>query len=167
MAGDPDDWAAWLERHGAALVLLARQRVASQADAEDVVQEAFVRFWRSRHRADDPTAYLYTCVQNCALNWQRTRDRRSRREGAVARPESETEPALAGPPELDDRRATIESVLQSLPDPQREVLVMKVWGGLSFPQIAEALRIPANTAASRYRYALTKLRERLTQEPIS
>src|SRR5579883_679430 len=44
MAGNPDEWAVWLDRHGAALVLFARQRVASRADAEDVVQDAFVRF---------------------------------------------------------------------------------------------------------------------------
>ena len=49
---------------------------------------------------------------------------------------------------------------------QREVLVMKIWGGLSFPQIAAVLRISANTAASRYRYALAKLREPLAEESI-
>jgi RNA polymerase sigma-70 factor (ECF subfamily) len=165
MAGDPDEWAVWLDRHGAVLLLLARQRVASRADAEDIVQEAFVRFWRSRHRAADPTAYLYRCVQHGAMNWRRSRERRSRREGVAARPEAE--PLLAGPPEQEERREAIEAVLRHLPEAQRGVLVMKVWGGLSFPQIAEALGIPANTAASRYRYALAKLRERLSEEPIS
>jgi len=164
MAGERDDWAAWLQRHGPTLVLLARQRVASRADAEDVVQEAFVRFWRSRQRATDPTAYLYTCVQNCALNWQRGRGRRSQREQAAARPEAEE--WLAGPPEKDEHRAALETVLRDLPDIQREVLVMKVWGGLTFPQIAEALGVSANTAASRYRYALAKLRSRLTENPL-
>src|SRR4051794_38566199 len=101
MAGDPEEWEVWLDRHGAALVLLARQRVASRADAEDVVQEAFVRFWRSRQRAADPTAYLFTCVQNCALNWQRSRERRSRREAVVARPEAED--LLTGSPEQEER----------------------------------------------------------------
>ncbi|SIO35087.1 RNA polymerase sigma-70 factor, ECF subfamily [Singulisphaera sp. GP187] len=165
MAGDPDEWEAWLDRHGATLVLLARQRVASRADAEDVVQEAFVRFWRSRQRANDPTAYLYTCVQHCALNWQRSRERRSRREEVAARPEAEAEDSLTGPLGQEERREAIEAVLRSLPEPQREVLVMKVWGGLSFPQIAEAAQISVNTAASRYRYALAKLRERLAEEP--
>src|SRR5260370_41795418 len=103
MAGVEDDWAVWLDRHGGALVLLARQRVTSRADAEDIVQEAFVRFWRSRHRADDPTAYLYTCVQRCALNWQRRRDRRSRREGVAAPPEPRN--LLGGAPERGQRPA--------------------------------------------------------------
>ncbi len=86
-AGDDDDWAHWLARHGPALVLFARQWVASRADAEDVVQEAFVRFWRSRDKAADPTAYLYGCVKRCALESLRGRQRRVRRETASARSE--------------------------------------------------------------------------------
>ena len=88
MAGAGDNWGEWLDQHGAALVLLARQWLPSRSDAEDVVQEAFVRFWRSRQRAADPAAYLYACVKRCALEWQRSRSRRSRREEAAARPEA-------------------------------------------------------------------------------
>ena len=58
-----------------------------------------------------------------------------------------------------------ERVIRAIQE-QAEVLVMKIWGGLSFPQIAAALEISANTAASRYRYALAKLREQLAEEPI-
>jgi RNA polymerase sigma-70 factor (ECF subfamily) len=164
MAGTGDEWAVWLDRHGPALVLFARQWVASRADAEDVVQEAFVRFWRSRQRATDPAAYLYACVKRCALDWQRGRQRQARREQAAARPEAE--PLFLGPLDQAERRAAITAALRTLPENQREVLVMKIWGGLSFPQIAEALRISANTAASRYRYALAKLREQLAEESI-
>ena len=164
MAGPSDEWATWLDRHGPALVLLARQWAASRADAEDVVQEAFVRFWRSRHRAADPAAYLYACVKRSALDWQRGRTRRTRREEAVARPEGE--PLFSGPAEQAERRAAIAAALGTLPADQREVLVMKVWGGLSFPQIGDAIGVPANTAASRYRYALAKLREQLAEESV-
>jgi RNA polymerase sigma-70 factor (ECF subfamily) len=164
MADGRDDWAVWLDQHGPTLVLLARQWAVSRTDAEDVVQEAFVRFWRSRQRATDPAAYLYACVKHCALDWQRGLIRRVRREEAAAR--SESEAFFAGPLERDERRAAIENALTGLPQEQREVLVMKIWGGLSFPQIAEALEISANTAASRYRYALTKLRQQLAEEPI-
>jgi RNA polymerase sigma-70 factor (ECF subfamily) len=157
-----DDWQVWFDRHGAALVLFARQWVVDFADAEDVVQEAFVRFWRSRPQARDPAAYLYACARRCALDWQRSRERRSRREKAVVRPEAQT--LFAGPPEEDERCAVISAALQNLPENQREIVVMKIWGGLSFPQIADVLRIPANTAASRYRYALAKLREPLAKE---
>jgi RNA polymerase sigma-70 factor (ECF subfamily) len=164
MADGHDQWKAWLDRHGAALLLFVRQWVASRADAEDVVQEAFVRFWRSRERISEPTAYLFACARSCALDWQRGRKRRIRREQVTARAESE--PMFAPEIESHERRATIEGALFSLPDKQREVLVMKIWGGLTFPQIAAALEISADTAASRYRYALAKLHEVLAEEPI-
>ncbi len=164
MAGDDDQWTVWLDRHVAALVLFARQWVSSRADAEDVVQEAFIRFWRSRHRVSDPAAYFYACVKHVVLDWQRNRRRRSRREEAAARPEPTT--LFAVPLEQSERRNAIEAALRSLPENQREVLVMKIWGDLSFPQIAAALQIPANTAKSRYRYALAKLGEQLAEEPV-
>jgi RNA polymerase sigma-70 factor (ECF subfamily) len=157
-----DEWQVWFDHHAAALVLFARQWVLNFADAEDVVQEAFVRFWRSRQKARDPAAYLYACTRRCALDWQRSRERRARREQAVVR--SEAQILFAGPQEQDDRCALISAALQNLPEDQREIVVMKFWGGLSFPQIADVLRIPANTAASRYRYALAKLREPLAKE---
>jgi RNA polymerase sigma-70 factor (ECF subfamily) len=84
----------------------------------------------------------------------------------LANARAETEPMLVAPIEQDERRETIEAALRSLPTTQAEVLVMKVWGGLTFPQIAVALGISANTAASRYRYALAKLREQLAAEVI-
>ncbi len=164
MADDGDDWQSWFDAHGAALVLLARQIVSSRADAEDVVQEAFVRFWRSRASVADPVAYLFACVKHCALDWQRGRRRQTRREEQAARPEMES--LFIGSAELGERRATIGDALRELPAEQAEVLVLKIWGELTFPQIAEALDIPPNTAASRYRYAIAKLRESLAEEPI-
>jgi RNA polymerase sigma-70 factor (ECF subfamily) len=162
MADYSDPWSIWLDEHGPAMILLARQWTPSRADAEDIVQEAFVRFWRSRDHVTDPVAYMYACVKHCALDWRRGSIRRQRREEMTARPES----LLSASAEQDERRAAIESALRSLPASQAEVLVMKIWGGLSFPQIAAALEISANTAASRYRYALARLREQLAEEPI-
>jgi RNA polymerase sigma-70 factor, ECF subfamily len=165
MAGDSDEWTAWLDQHLAALILLARQWLTRHADAEDVVQEAFVRFWRSRHRVTDPAPFLCACVKHLALDWQRNRNRQSRRDEAAARSESVT--FFAGPLEHGERQTAIEEALRSLPESQREVLVMRIWGELSFPQIGSALQITDNTAKSRYRYALAKLSEQLAEEPIS
>jgi RNA polymerase sigma-70 factor (ECF subfamily) len=165
MTPEPDDWTAWLAEHGAALVLFARQWAPSAGDAEDVVQEAFVRFWRARDRAADPHAYLFACVRRAALDWLRARRRRIAREERVARPEA-TEPLFVSAPERAERQASVEAALTRLPDEQRSALVLKVWGGLTFPQIGEALDIPANTAASRYRYALARLRELLAEANV-
>jgi RNA polymerase sigma-70 factor (ECF subfamily) len=164
MAGISDQWTVWLDQHGAALALFARQWVASRSDAEDVVQEAFIRFWRSRQRVSEPAAYLYACVKHCALDWRRGEKRQSNREQAKARHETET--LFTDPLEQDERQVAVEAALRSLPLAQREVLVMKIWGGLSFPQIAGALQVSSNTVASRYRYALARLREQLAEEAI-
>jgi len=168
------EWSEWLGRHGPGMLLLARQWVMTRADAEDVVQEAFLRFWRARERRDvsidDPVAYLFACVRHAVMDWQRGGRRRGRREASVAseRPKAAHHHAalLSGPLEQEERRVAVESALSRLPEAQREVLVMKVWAGLSFPQIARALEIPPDTAASRYRYALAKLREQLAGELI-
>jgi RNA polymerase sigma-70 factor (ECF subfamily) len=163
MASGCDDWQEWFDRHGPALVLLARQFVFGRADAEDVVQEAFIRFWRSRDSVADPAAFLYACVKHCALDWQRGQRRQRLRDQRASRPEGGA--LFAGCAEETERREQIEAALRELPTEQAAVLVMKIWGGLSFPQIAAALEIPPNTAASRYRYALAKLREQLAEEP--
>src|SRR6516165_8301277 len=105
MAGGSDQWTDWLDRHGAALVLFARQWVSTRADAEDVVQDAFVRFWRSRQNVTDPTGYLYACVKHCAFDRNRQRARQLRREEAAARPDEG--PLFSNPLEQDDRGAAI------------------------------------------------------------
>ena len=164
MTNDSGQWQGWFDAHGAALVLLARQIVPSRTDAEDVVQDAFIRFWRTRGTVVDPVAYLFACVKHCALDWQRSRRRQARREEQAARPEMEAMFVTSG--EHNERQTAIEDALRDLPTEQAEVLVLKIWGELTFPQIAEALDIPPNTAASRYRYAIAKLRESLAEEPI-
>ena len=93
------------------------------------------------HRAADPTAYLLRLRAACALDWQRAPGPAVPAGGGRGPPEAE--PLFAGPAEQDERRAAVEAALARLPETQREVLVMKVWGGLSFPQIAAALGIPA------------------------
>lgn len=156
-------WKSWLEAHGPKLLLCARQWTRSLADAEDVVQEAFVRYWRhQRHLPGDPQALLITSIRRAALDHARRQARRTVREekadGGLEDREGSFEPQ---PGEDADRRQEIETALERLPVVQREVLVLKIWNELTFEQIGETLEIPANTAASRYRYALAALRKEL------
>ncbi len=155
------DWRAWFENYGARLLLVARQWTRSAADAEDVVQEAFVRYWRQqRHLAGDPLPLLITSVRRAALDLIRRSARRERREQVHVdlHAESWFEPN----PEGDDRSNALEEAVVQLPSEQREVLVLKIWGGLTFADIATQLGLSPNTAASRYRYALGALRDKLS-----
>jgi len=152
-----DDWNKWLDRHGRTLLLLARQWTANADEAADAMQEAFVRFWSRRKSAVDPTAYLYACLKRSAVDQHRQVNRRRRRERAVAREEG-VDHWLSVSDAADPRIGEIEAALRELPEDQCEVLTMKIWGRLTFEQIGAALEISPSTAASRYRYALEKLR---------
>lgn len=155
-------WSDWIEAHGARAVLYARQWVPCQSDAEDIVQTAFLRFWPARQRAKDSKAYFYSCVRNAAIDWVRESQRRRKRDQSAAAEASESfEPSFERTMEQDEFRAVVESLMQRLPDEQRQVLVMKIWGQLTFAQIAEVEGISANTAASRYRYAVESLRQQM------
>jgi RNA polymerase sigma-70 factor (ECF subfamily) len=163
---DRNHWKRWIEAHGPRLLLCARQWTRSLADAEDVLQEAFVRYWRhQRHLPGDPGALLVTSIRRAAIDLARRQDRRAAREqraDAVLGPPEDLFQSLPG--EGDERRREIEAALRQLPHEQREVLVLKIWQELTFEQIAGELGIPPNTAASRYRYALIALRKQL--EPL-
>lgn len=157
-----DSWRDWFELHGPKLLLCARQWTRSVADAEDVVQEAFVRFWRNQRRlGGEPVALVLTSIRRAACDLARRDSRRLARE-ELAGADGDGAPLFEPLVEGDDRRCAIEAALARLPAEQREVLVLKIWGELTFAQIAGKLGIPLNTAASRYRYALTALRQELT-----
>ena len=154
---DHDDWRHWFQLYGPRLLVCARLWTRSRADADDVVQEGFVRYWRhQRQLGGDPLPLLLTSVRRAAFDLARTHSRRLAREEQAGLDGDEAwfEP--------DDRNASVESALLRLPPAQREVLTLKIWGGLTFGQVAEQLGVPPDTAASRYRYALAALRKDLT-----
>jgi len=153
-----EDWKSCFSEVAPGLLLFARQWVQSAADAEDVVQEAFVKFWRRNHNIEN-RALLYAAVRSIALDFIRRDRRRARREATVF---AETEPAIETQFEWgDETQSALAAAVGSLPHDQREVLVLKVWNELTFNEIAGALGISQNTAASRYRYALANLKKSL------
>lgn len=157
-----ESWTQWLRTHGPRLLLLARQWTRSAADAEDVLQDAFVRFWRHQRKLPgSPFTLLATSIRRSAIDLGRREARRAAREDAALAGEPEEpwfEPELDG---NDERREALEAALRVLPENQREVIVMKIWNEMTFEQIGAALGCPPSTAASRYRYAMAALRREL------
>jgi RNA polymerase sigma-70 factor, ECF subfamily len=145
----------WLNEQAPRLILFARQWVPCHSDAEDVFHTAFVRFWRQRERVRDPIPFLYACVRSAAMNWRRETSRRENREREVqSRPLFATDPCK---PADDEISQSIGQALLKLPEEQREVVVMRIWGELTFPQIGEVLSVSPSTADTRYRSALKRL----------
>jgi RNA polymerase sigma-70 factor (ECF subfamily) len=177
VATGPDSaaWKSWFARHGARLLLFARQQTRTEADAEDVLQDAILRLWKSglvqknEEGVEEPSlAAAFTQIRRAAIDQARKNIRQANREQrAVDLGEDQSgvvwfESSL----ENDERAQAIEEAMKKLPDYYREVLTLKIWGDLTFEQIAETLDIPMNTAASRYRYALQQLRRLLTPSKL-
>lgn len=141
-------------QHGPALLLFAGAITGERSRAQDVLHQVFLKLLEDQHlrRAADVKAYLFACVRNAALNDARA----SRRNVALA----DEGLAWFEPPARDfAEEENLRRALADLTDDQREVTVLHIWGELTFAQIADLLQISANTAASRYRYALVRLRE--------
>jgi RNA polymerase sigma-70 factor (ECF subfamily) len=153
-----EDWKSCFSEIGPGLLLFARQWTRSAADAEDIVQEAFVKFWRRNHQINN-RALLYATVRSIALDFIRRDKRRARREATVfAEADATVEPQFEWE---DEGQSALAAAVSCLPQDQREVLVLKIWNELTFSEIAGALGISQNTAASRYRYALAHLKKSL------
>ena len=145
------------ERHAGALALYARSFGLDVASAQDVVQQIFLKLLSGATGVPQLTpGYLFRAVRNACLN--------------VRRDAAKTAPLDAGVSWLVHREGnrelelTLQSALAGLPEDQREVVILHVWGGLTLQEIADVATTSLNTAASRYRYALDKLRKAFDNE---
>src|SRR5690606_14533602 len=110
-----EEWREWLARNGARLMLFARQQTRCEADAEDVLQAALVRTWKTHRGAPDQQAVslAYTNIRRCAIDLARSNERRRRREEASVREYGELV-AWFELPEDDTNRA-LQVALSKLP----------------------------------------------------
>ncbi|HVM46377.1 MAG TPA: RNA polymerase sigma factor [Candidatus Acidoferrum sp.] len=160
-----DDWQQWLDSHAPKFLLFARQQARCEADAQDLVQDAVVEACRRQlDGTPPPLALVFATIRRRAIDLARREDRRAGRELLAA--ESMPVAWFDTSVEQRERSQLIQDAMNRLPEIYRQVLTLKVWGGLTFGQIAEVTGVPANTAASRYRYGLVELRK-LTGEVLA
>jgi RNA polymerase sigma-70 factor, ECF subfamily len=162
-AGDPEAFAALYDRLAVRLFNTARTMSDSLPDAEDTVHDVFVELARSRDRLariTDLDAYIFTMLRHAISRRRRRRDVDRRAVDTVVRQRVEAGRFTTQPAELPDDALT--AAVAGLPPAQREVLALKVDGGLTFAEIAAVIGTSINTAASRYRYAVEKLRTTIT-----
>ena len=146
------------DEHAAALALYARQ----WCDApEDIVQDAFVALARQDSEPDRPVAWLYRVVRNGAIASARQSRRRRRREQRAADREVVPDGSwfAATDDQIDAEHAA--RLLAGLDAETREVIVARLWGGLTFEEIARLQGCSLTTAHRRYQAGLARLHERL------
>lgn len=168
--GEPAAFAELFDLYGERLYRCARRWVGGQAGAEDVVQELFVSLARSRPSLgliDDLAAYLFTSLRRCAIR-EVARRRRERPFDAAAPTAEHALNSMRTPHSSHDEqtrelREQLAQAIAQLPDEQREVVTLKWDGELTFAQIAAIQNVSPHTAASRYRYAIEKLRSWLRE----
>jgi len=151
------------DAHAQALFAFLLNLTRAEADTRDLLQKIFVKLAREPGLlagVREERAFLIRLAHNAAIDLMRRRGARERTKENFA---AEIISPFAPTSDPDEKlfRAELSVALGELPAEQRAVVHLKLWGGLTFEAIAAALEIPPNTAASRYRYGLDKLRGRL------
>lgn len=147
------------DQYGKRLFRTAMAILGRSADAEDAVQEVFVSLVRVRQRldgVDDLAGYLFAALRNAAIQIQRKQRRRSETNAQMGL-EHWSSPPGEKIPESEVREELFWAMSQ-LPHEQREVVAYRLAGELSLAKIAEITETKVQTVASRYRYAIEKLR---------
>jgi RNA polymerase sigma-70 factor (ECF subfamily) len=144
---------------------LARYLLRDEHDAQDVVQEAYLRAWRyfGSFRGGDERAWLLTIVRNCCYTWRNTR-RDSRLveyddevHGADLASRYAADASAAG----ESDRGLLSSALEGLASEFREVVVLRELEGCSYQEIARITGVPIGTVMSRLARARERLRRAL------
>ncbi len=159
-----EKWKEWLDDNAARLLAYARARCQSADEAEDLLQEALIKLWgyqeeRGYRPPDLPLAF--SVMRYLGMDHGRRKRRRERRDNKIIQFQKDHDHWLDPAMEDEEDAAILRGEVESLPDKLREVLILKIWGGLTFAEIGELLAISNNTAASRYRYALEQLQKKL------
>jgi RNA polymerase sigma-70 factor (ECF subfamily) len=158
-----NDLARLYDEHAQALFAFLLNLTRNEPDTRDLLQELFVKVAQQPALLTgvrEERAFLLRLAHNAAIDLMRRRGARARNYEQLAS-ESVCAFAPAATPDEQGFRQALSEALGELPAEQRAVVHLKLWEGLTFEAIARMLDISLNTAASRYRYGLDKLRQRL------
>jgi RNA polymerase sigma-70 factor (ECF subfamily) len=151
------------DRQAQALFAFLLNFTRDETDTHDLLQELFVKLAKQPEMLEgvrEQRAFLIRLAHNLAIDLMRRRGTRDKNYGQLA-DESALLFSPAADPDAEVFQGALAEALGGLPADQRAIIHLKLWEGLTFEAIAGLLEIPPNTAASRYRYGIDKLRQRL------
>lgn len=169
---DGEAFGQLFERHANAVYAYCFRRTGSWLVAEDLTSVVFLEAWRKRRdvrlAGESVLPWLLAVAGNAIRNAERSVRRHRRLLARLPRPEMVPDFADEASKRADEERAMrlILGELRSLPEPQREVLALCDWAGLTYAEAAVALGVPAGTVRSRLARARQHLRERAAQAAL-
>ena len=163
-AGDPEALSALYDRHGRAAYSLAYRMMGEKQEAEDVVQEAFVKVWRSaggyRVGRASVRTWILSIVRNRGIDQIRSHARRGRMQEKVETSAPTSEPSEAfAETWKNTQQQQVREALNTIPHEQLKILELAYFSGYTHVEIAEQLDLPLGTVKGRMRLGLQKLRD--------
>ncbi len=153
----PEQLCALVDEHFATLVVFARQW--TQSGAEDLVQDAFLQLVKRlpfEGWPEQPVAWLFRVVRNAAIDRHRKKKCREEHEERAA----EEKIWFIVPTDRMDKTEEVEKMLHVLTAQQREIVVARIWGGLTFDEIAAMTGLSRTSVFRQYGDALNLMREK-------
>jgi RNA polymerase sigma-70 factor (ECF subfamily) len=169
--GDADAFRALVERHSRALFSLAYRMTGNEADAEDVVQDSFLRAWKQLGGFDERAGFgswIYRIAANCALDLLRSRKRRAERVQPAWEDSPSPAAELPSPDPAPDRlalsgeiRRRLAAAMSHLSDVERSAFVLRHFEGMRMEEVSRALDCQPGAAKHSVFRAVRKLRRAL------
>lgn len=155
--GDKDGLKEIYLAYGRFIYAVIYEILGNREDTEDVTSEFFIKLWdvaESYRPGNGHKGYLATIARNMAIDWIR----KHRREIPADPPELLQEEAMAETVENVVADMAVQEALATLKTGERQIVNLKILGGLTFREIAKVLQMPMGTVTWKYQNAITKLR---------
>jgi RNA polymerase sigma-70 factor, ECF subfamily len=161
--GDAEAFATLYDRHGRMAYSLAYRMMGEKQQAEDVVQEAFIKVWRSaggyRVGRGSVRTWILSIVHNSGIDQIRSHARRGRMQDKVEASAPTSEPSEAfAETWRNTQQEQVREALNTLPQEQLKILELAYFSGYTHVEIAERLELPLGTIKGRMRLGLQKIR---------
>ncbi|HYY55509.1 MAG TPA: sigma-70 family RNA polymerase sigma factor [Candidatus Dormibacteraeota bacterium] len=167
-SGDADALGLLYDRYGRVVFGVLQALLPSPEAAEEVAQDAFHAVWRRARDYDaskgSVRTWLFAIARNAAIDWRRTRGKRTERERPLEEVGDRPDPSADALVERAVRGDRVRAALAALPAEQREVVVLAYYLGYTQDEIARRTNAPVGTVKGRARLAMAKLREALAEE---
>ena len=172
---DPNIYSEVYEQHHRGVYAAAYRILGDPAKAQDVVQDVFMKVWLKPESFDSRRgelgSYLRLMGRSRALDlWREAQASGRAGDRLKVQVSIEGDKGPDGPERVAEQRSArrdLTSALKTLPEQQREAVVLAYWGGLTAQEVARRVNVPLGTAKSRIRLGLGKLREEFDEDPLA